>query len=402
MSYTDELREFPLGRSFVAAAEAAVTQAGYAVAARAYFTAREGKEADYRRDLMRRCDIYVGLIGLRYGPPMRDQPEVSYAELEFDIATGAGLPQLVFLLEEDPAVPIPPGQAAGSRPGLAGAAAGVPGAGAGVRGSSGYVLQPRAGGAIAVAGAAEIGQRDAGERRHLLAGAQIRGWPAECTCPPLQPKGSPGGALDDHKFTVASMISRLLGRMFPELARPPLPGSGCHRPDCPARQQTADAFLGCLGLGQIRRHELEALGCCRGAQRAVEGREFRAVWIDPAHSQRGGQLDRVISSKAMRCAQPGRLVEEAPRDYDGGETRGLRVGPEVISLEIGGKQSGVAGGQSPMRCLRHSAAGTSTLASCATAMLTRLRTCSWPASSAYSFTSAEERPTYSTIFADQL
>ena len=110
MSYTDELREFPQGRSFVAAAETAVTQAGYAVAARAYFTAREGKEADYRQDLMRRCDIYVGLIGLRYGPPMRDQPEVSYAELEFDIATGAALPQLVFLLEEDPAVPIPPGQ----------------------------------------------------------------------------------------------------------------------------------------------------------------------------------------------------------------------------------------------------------------------------------------------------
>jgi hypothetical protein len=117
VSYTDELREFPLGRSFVAAAEAAVTQAGYAVAARAYFTAREGKEADYRRDLMRRCDIYVGLIGLRYGPPMRDQPEVSYAELEFDIATGAGLPQLVFLLEEDP-VPIPPGQLMDHDPGL--------------------------------------------------------------------------------------------------------------------------------------------------------------------------------------------------------------------------------------------------------------------------------------------
>lgn len=104
VSYTDELREFPQGRSFAAAAEAAVTQAGYAVAARAYFTAREGKEADFRRDPMRRCDIYVGLIGLRYGPPTRDRPEVSYAELEFDIATETGLPRLVFLMDEDPAV----------------------------------------------------------------------------------------------------------------------------------------------------------------------------------------------------------------------------------------------------------------------------------------------------------
>jgi hypothetical protein len=47
----------------------------------------------------------------------------------------------------------------------------------------------------------------------------------------------------------------------------------------------------------------------------------------------------------MRCAQPGRLVEEASGDYDGGETRGLRVGPEVISLEIGSKQSRILGGQ---------------------------------------------------------
>ena len=120
---------------------------------------------------------------------------------------------------------------------------------------------------------------------------------------------------------------------------------GVPQPDCPARQQTADAFLGCLGVGPIRWHEIEAFGCCRGAQRAVKGREFRAAFIDPAHSQSSGQLNCVISPKAMRCAQPGRLIEEAPSDCDGGETRGLRVGPEVISLEIGGKQSRVACGQ---------------------------------------------------------
>jgi hypothetical protein len=47
----------------------------------------------------------------------------------------------------------------------------------------------------------------------------------------------------------------------------------------------------------------------------------------------------------MRCAQLGRLVEGAPSDCDGGETRGLSVGPEVIGLEIGGQQSRVASGQ---------------------------------------------------------
>ena len=70
-------------------------------------------------------------------------------------------------------------------------------------------------------------------------------------------------------------------------------------PRSPARWQTANAFLGCLKVGQIRWHELEALGCCRGAQRAVEGREFCTVFVDAAHRQSSGQLDCVISAKAM-------------------------------------------------------------------------------------------------------
>jgi len=106
LSHTSEFSTYPKGESFVKAAIDAVNRAGCAPCDMGHFTARDQQPAQYCIDRVRECDVYIGIIGLRYGSPVRDRPKVSYTELEFEAASIApAKTRLIFLLEPDAEVP---------------------------------------------------------------------------------------------------------------------------------------------------------------------------------------------------------------------------------------------------------------------------------------------------------
>src|SRR5215831_2521452 len=104
ISHTVDMAQFPQDRSFVQAVLDAVNRVDMVPVDMRYFAAHDGTPADYCRAQVRKCQIYVAVIGFRYGSMVPGEA-VSYTELEFNEASAAGLPRLVFLLDDGAGLP---------------------------------------------------------------------------------------------------------------------------------------------------------------------------------------------------------------------------------------------------------------------------------------------------------
>jgi len=107
VSYTAELATFPSGQSFVDSACAGVRRVYAVPVTMEDFGARQHVPLDVCREELLSCEVHVCVVGFRYGTPVPDHADgISYTEYEFDLAASAGLPRLVFLIDEY--TPVPP------------------------------------------------------------------------------------------------------------------------------------------------------------------------------------------------------------------------------------------------------------------------------------------------------
>src|SRR5580700_10155659 len=73
VSHTSELRNFPAeGKSYIAETERAISAAGHVVAEMADFPAADQPAAELCAGRVRGCDVYVGVLGTRYGSPVAE------------------------------------------------------------------------------------------------------------------------------------------------------------------------------------------------------------------------------------------------------------------------------------------------------------------------------------------
>src|SRR5215831_7334381 len=95
LSCTTCLRRHPAGRSYAEAAASAVSRAGHEVVD---MYLRAGPDpAEHCVSQVSAADLYIAILGPRYGTEVPSRPELSFTELEYETATRCGLPRRIFL-----------------------------------------------------------------------------------------------------------------------------------------------------------------------------------------------------------------------------------------------------------------------------------------------------------------
>ncbi len=82
------------------AAAAAASRAGHVVVDMAYLAASDASPEDRCVSMVASADVYVGIIGFRYGTPVPGNEGKSFTQLEFEAATVLGMPRLVFIVRD--------------------------------------------------------------------------------------------------------------------------------------------------------------------------------------------------------------------------------------------------------------------------------------------------------------
>lgn len=109
LSHTSDLSAYPSPYSYVTAAKEAIAEMGMVPIEMGDFIARDISPADYCRELVGRSQVYVAIVGQKYGSTVPEtHPSVSYCELEFNEALSLGVPCILLLLADE--LPIPRSQ----------------------------------------------------------------------------------------------------------------------------------------------------------------------------------------------------------------------------------------------------------------------------------------------------
>jgi Zn-finger nucleic acid-binding protein len=102
LSHTCEFRRFPSrGGSYIDKAERAVIAAEHRVGNMEHYRASDGDTGRFDEEQVRGSQVYVGIFGMRWGTPVPGTRELSYTVQEFEAASAAGIPRLIFVLDED-------------------------------------------------------------------------------------------------------------------------------------------------------------------------------------------------------------------------------------------------------------------------------------------------------------